>query len=209
MLIVGAKGFAKEVLEIIHTDFGIDHTDIFFFDNVSDDLPELLFNKFRIYTTFDQVKNHFQTHSNDFALGLGSPVLRAKLQEEFIKLGGNPVTVISKLASIGSFGTQIGAGSSIMQGALVSNNCSLGKANLIYFNSVVSHDAILGDYVELSPGAIILGRCKIGNYTSIGSNATILPDITLGNNVIIGAGAVVTKDIPDNSKAVGVPARII
>ena len=31
----------------------------------------------------------------------------------------------------------------------------------------------------------------------------------MGNNVVIGAGAIVTKDIPDNSVAVGVPARVI
>lgn len=37
----------------------------------------------------------------------------------------------------------------------------------------------------------------------------ILPGVIIGNNVIIGAGAVVAKDIPDNSVAVGVPARVI
>ena len=43
----------------------------------------------------------------------------------------------------------------------------------------------------------------------IGANVTILPGVTIGNNVVIGAGAVVNKDIPDNSLAVGVPARVI
>ena len=32
---------------------------------------------------------------------------------------------------------------------------------------------------------------------------------TIGNNVVIGARSVVTRDIPDNSVAVGVPARVI
>ena len=43
----------------------------------------------------------------------------------------------------------------------------------------------------------------------IGGNVTILPGITIGNNVVIGAGAVVTKDIPDNSLALGVPAKVV
>ena len=43
----------------------------------------------------------------------------------------------------------------------------------------------------------------------IGNNVLILPGVTIGNNVVIGAGAVVTHDIPDNSVAVGVPARVI
>lgn len=50
---------------------------------------------------------------------------------------------------------------------------------------------------------------NIGNDVWIGANVVILPGVTIGNNVVIGAGAVVTKDIPDNSLAVGVPARVI
>lgn len=38
---------------------------------------------------------------------------------------------------------------------------------------------------------------------------TILKNVTIGDNVIIGIGSVVTKDIPDNSIAVGIPAKII
>ena len=37
----------------------------------------------------------------------------------------------------------------------------------------------------------------------------ILPGVTIGNNVVIGAGAVVSKNIPDNSVAVGIPAKVI
>jgi len=50
---------------------------------------------------------------------------------------------------------------------------------------------------------------NVGNDVYFGLKATILPGVTIGNRVIIGAGAVVTKDIPDNSVAVGVPARVV
>ena len=50
---------------------------------------------------------------------------------------------------------------------------------------------------------------RIGNDVWLGANVTILPGVTIGNNVVVGAGAVVTKDIPDNSLALGVPARVI
>ena len=49
----------------------------------------------------------------------------------------------------------------------------------------------------------------IGDDVWLGGNVTILPGVTIGNNVVVGAGAVVTKDIPDNSLALGVPARVI
>jgi acetyltransferase-like isoleucine patch superfamily enzyme len=49
----------------------------------------------------------------------------------------------------------------------------------------------------------------VGNDVYIGVNAIILAGVTIGNRCIIGAGAVVTRSIPDNSVAVGVPARVV
>jgi len=37
----------------------------------------------------------------------------------------------------------------------------------------------------------------------------VMPGVTIGENSVIGANAVVTKDIPDNSIAVGIPAKVI
>ena len=54
-----------------------------------------------------------------------------------------------------------------------------------------------------------MARIKIGNNVYIGTGAMIMPGVTIGNNCIIGAGAIVTKDIPDDSVAVGIPAKRI
>lgn len=52
------------------------------------------------------------------------------------------------------------------------------------------------------------GWPTIGNNVYMGAGAKVIGSITVGNNVTIGANAVVTKNVPDNSLAVGVPARI-
>src|SRR4051812_19573075 len=49
----------------------------------------------------------------------------------------------------------------------------------------------------------------IGDDCWIGGGAIILPGIRIGNRCIVGAGAVITKDLPDDSIAVGNPARIV
>ncbi len=54
-----------------------------------------------------------------------------------------------------------------------------------------------------------IGCICIGNNVFVGANTTILYDVNIGSRVIIGAGSVVTKDIPENSVAVGVPAKVI
>jgi acetyltransferase-like isoleucine patch superfamily enzyme len=59
------------------------------------------------------------------------------------------------------------------------------------------------------PDLELTAPISIGNDVYIGLNATILPGVRIGNRVIIGAGSIVAKDIPDNSVAVGVPARVV
>ncbi len=49
----------------------------------------------------------------------------------------------------------------------------------------------------------------LGKNVWIGSNATILQGVTIGDNAVIGAGAVVTGDIPADTVAVGMPARVV
>src|SRR5690606_5050230 len=53
------------------------------------------------------------------------------------------------------------------------------------------------------------GRVKIGNNVWFGENCTVLKGFTIGDNCVVGYGSVVTKDIPPNSVAVGIPARVV
>lgn len=76
----------------------------------------------------------------------------------------------------------------------------------------INHDmigALLDRTYGVSEYTSFVGAIEIGDNVMIGSKCLILPDVRIGNNVIVAAGAVVTKDIPDNSVAGGVPARVI
>lgn len=53
------------------------------------------------------------------------------------------------------------------------------------------------------------GIPTIGDNVSLGANVVIVGGVKIGNNVTIGAGSVVVKDIPDNSVAVGNPAKVV
>jgi len=207
MIVVGAKGFAKEVLEIL---FQLGQTEnLVFFDDVSDDLPEMLFNCFRILTNETQVKDHFGKYGNSFILGLGNPILRKSLCEKFELWGGNVKSIISPSAHIGNFDVIIGEGVVVLPNAIISNSSYVGKGCLLYYNSIITHDCHIGEFVEISPGATLLGGSIIGDLTHVGANATILPNIKLGNNVTVGAGAIVTRAFAENKVIVGIPAKIL
>jgi acetyltransferase-like isoleucine patch superfamily enzyme len=49
----------------------------------------------------------------------------------------------------------------------------------------------------------------IGNHCYIGPNVVISKGVVIGDYVVIGANSFVNKDIPNNSKAFGTPAKII
>ena len=207
MLILGAKGFAKELLQLL-IDNG-DAESAAFFDDVTVDMPKVLFGKFSVLKAEDQVRDYFATVDNRFCLGLGNPYLRAKLATKFIDWGGSLTSIISNQASISTLDVEIGVGCTIMHMALISPSVQIGEGSLVYFHTSITHDCKLGKYVEISPSATLLGRVTIGDFTQIGGGAMILADVKIGKNVIVGAGAVVTKDVPDNAVVAGVPAKVI
>ena len=64
----------------------------------------------------------------------------------------------------------------------------------------------IGDSVTLAPRVHILAHdSSLGLYTG----KTRAANVTIGNQVFVGAGSIVTKDIPENSVAVGNPAKVI
>lgn len=73
----------------------------------------------------------------------------------------------------------------------------------------ITHDGGTLLFRDKVPDLEITKPIVIGNNVYIGNNVLLLPGVTIGNNVVIGAGAVVSRDIPDNSLAIGVPARVI
>ncbi|HBI10822.1 MAG TPA: maltose O-acetyltransferase [Franconibacter pulveris] len=85
----------------------------------------------------------------------------------------------------------------------IGNNCMLAPGVHIY---TATHPL---DPAARNSGAEYGKPVTIGDNVWIGGRAIINPGVTIGHNVVIGSGAVVTQDIPDNSVAVGNPARVI
>lgn len=208
MLIIGAKGFAKEVLELMHLRNELDN--LTFFDNVSDDLPEKLYGKFNILRNWDEAKLFFEkTNCFDFNIAVGGPKNRIKLHELALNCGGKFTSIISSNAMIGHYDVQIAEGCNIMQNVFISNSVQIGRGSIVNVNATIGHDVVIGDFAEISPGVNISGNCEIGAKTVIGTNVTIIPKVKIGSNVVIGAGSMVKDNIPDNAIAIGFPARIL
>ena len=108
-------------------------------------------------------------------------------------------------------------------------NISLGKGSFLNFCCVIldlapvriGRRTLIGPNVQLltahhpfdvaqRAAGLEAGRpITIGDDCWLGGGVIVCPGVRIGDRVIIGAGAVVTRDIPDDSVAVGNPARVI
>lgn len=207
MLIAGAKGFAKEVFELIYSTNR--QARLAFFDNVSADLPRQLYEQYAVLQTEEEARQWLRQHDERFVLGVGNPRVRRLLADKLRSSGGVLTSLISPKTSIGAFGIEIGDGCTIMEGCILTTDIRVGEGVLMNVCCTVGHDSVLGDYSELMPGARISGHVEIGENCAIGTNAILLPGVKIGANTVIGAGSVVTKDVEANVVAVGTPAKVI
>lgn len=201
MLIIGTGGLAKDVVTSWEIDELNQDKQLFLFDNVNLD-NHLFFNKHHIFHTHDEVAYHFETHSKDFFVCIGNPLMRKRITETFESLGGNLVPFISCKASIVHPETNLGKGVVIEPAVVVSKNVILEKGVFVNAGTILGHDAILHEYVSLGPGVRVLGHVEIGEFSYIGTNSIICPYVKIGKKVRIGMGKIIDKNIPDNSKII-------
>ena len=200
MLIVGAGGQGKEALAVL-LDNGHDQP-IHFFDEAPD-ASTLLYGKFKVYSTQEEVKQYFVDHSPEFIVAVGHPRIRKKLTETLKSLGGHLSSVISKSAHLFQFNDSFD-GMIAKPGAVISHGVEIGSGCIIHVHASVGHSCIIGDYSNIGPGAALIGPVHIGNNCQIGARAIILPGLNIGNNVIIGAGVVVREDLANNESYIGI-----
>ncbi len=204
MLIIGAKGFAKQLFEEIPPG---DHPRLNFYDEIHVDMHRL-WNEFPILHTTAEAAAYFEKTDDRFALGIGDPILRQQLAHRFLTLKGRLVNIVSEKASVSRYATLGDAGICILKGVIIEGDVSIADGCLINLQATITHDCSVGRFSEISPGVHLSGGVTVGEFCCIGTGAVVLPKIKIGNSVVIGAGAVVTKDVPDNTRVMGVPARI-
>ena len=102
---------------------------------------------------------------------------------------------------------EIGCGSTIDRGSM--SNTTIGKNTYLDNQIHIAHNVRIGENSIIAGQVGIAGSSIIGNNVKIGGQAGISGHLKIGNNVEIAGGSGVIKDIPDNSKVMGYPAKNI
>ncbi len=156
------------------------------------------------------------TISGNGKISLGNKENKKSKQETRLSLGKNSELMINGQFGVG-FGSDIRVfdnakleiGSGYLNGfvqIVCANNIKIGD-NVAIARDVIIRDTDAHDILEDNHEKTL--PVKIGNHVWIGTRAIIMKGVNIGDGAIVGAGSIVTKDVPANSIAVGVPAKVI
>lgn len=228
IIIIGAGGNSKIIIDIIKARKKMLNENIEILGILDDDENKKELMGYPVLGKIKEIYNYFRERDISCINGIGDNIIRKKIITEVrnqkIETYQNDntqhqipdtrhprpefYTAIHPTAIIGSNVT-IGIGTVIMPNVIINADTTIGEHSILNTGSIVEHDNIVGNYTHLASSATTAGNVKIGEATLVGTGTKIIQGVKVGNNSIIGAGSVVIKDIPDNSTAVGVPARVI
>ena len=194
-LIFGGGGHSRVIVSILEK---LDKEILGFFDRNSKSKD---INKIAFLGDYD---DKFQPDVN-IVIAIGNNNIREKLT----KIIKHPYGKVIDQNSVISKDVKIGDGAQIMMSSTINIGTRIGNHCIINTNSSIDHDCKVEDFVHVAPGVTVCGGVTIGKGTLIGANATILPNIKIGKNCLIGAGSIINKDVPNNSKVLGIKGKIV
>jgi sugar O-acyltransferase (sialic acid O-acetyltransferase NeuD family) len=205
LVIVGAGGFGREVLDIVEAANGVSPRFEFIGFVDDDDKANSALLRRRGAAYLGSVAAVAGVHA-DYIIGIGWPSPRRSVAARVALWQGSPISISHPACTIAS-GAVLGDGAVLAAGARISTNVRIGRHFQANPNVTVGHDCMIGDYVTLSPGAHISGGVTLGNGVMVGAGAVVIQGRTVGDWAVVGAGAVVIHDVEPNVTVAGVPAR--
>lgn len=170
-------------------------------------------DKFRGYQILgqDEVLLEYKEKGVDRAvIGVGGykdNSLRAKIYFKIKSFGFQIVNAIHPSATI-SPTVSMGDGVVVFPGVIINTDVKVGNNVIIATGASVDHETIIEDHVLISAGVTVGGYNCIQEGALLALGSKVISGIKIGKNAFVAAGAVVVKDIGNNERVFGIPAKI-
>lgn len=206
LLIVGAGGFGREVLQYaLNMQTVKNRWDFIGF--LDDNLNVL--NKFnKSHLIVDTIENYQPKNNDEVICAIGDSETRYIIVKKLIEKGVVFTNIIHPTAII-STEARIGYGLIICTNAYIGPDSYVSDFVIVNDLAIVGHDAILKSFSTIGPHCNVMGNVMIGEKAYLGGSSCILPGVKIGNNAKVGAGSVVIKNIKDGVTVFGNPAKKI
>lgn len=205
LLIVGAGGLGREVLDIVRASHHAQYRDVGFIDDAV--APETHVHGSRVIGNRG-VLSSIRPETVDICVAVGDPASRQALILEIERYGHTYATIIDPSALIRSCAT-LQTGVIVGPRAIISCNATIGPHAVINIAAVVGHDVSIGAYTLIGAGALLSGAASIGDGVLIGAGASILLGTKVGNWSKVAMGAAVFTNVPDSTTVLGNPGRVL
>lgn len=205
LVILGAGGYAKEVLWIVNDINKVAPSFEFlgFIDpHAPRDRGRALYGG-KVLGGWDDMPDSRGLH---FACGIGAPDAREKECDEAERRGLTPVSVIHPSVIVADE-VVIGEGTVISPNAVLAPSSRLGRHCSLNIGAVIGHDAQLGDFCVVSPGAQILGGARLEAKAFLGANSTVYLKAHMGTGSLLGANSFLMTNLGEGVSALGIPAK--
>ena len=206
LVIIGAGGHGRELLDIVEAMNAVRPT--FEFVGFLDDGPGPWDRVERRGASVLGPVEQLADFDSRYAIGIGPPETRRRIDEIATGSGFEAATLVHPQATMAA-DVRTAPGLVMAAGSRITTNVTVGRHVHLNLNATLSHDCEVGSYSVLNPGAHVSGDVSLGESVVVGSGAVVRESCRVGNGTVIGAGAVVITDLPADSTAVGVPAKVI
>ncbi len=203
LLIVGAGGFGREVLQWARDAWPADNRRVCGF--LSADADNLVSHEDAPPVIADPATFVPEPHDG-LLLAIGIPGVRRHVAETLLARGARFVTLIHPSAIVAPTAA-IGPGSIVCPAAVVSDAAAVGRCVLVNYHASIAHDSSVGDYAVLSPYAALAGGARVSEDCFLAMHATVGPTVTLGPRTKVAANSCALRDAPADSLVHGVPGR--
>lgn len=211
LIIIGARGFGREVFGMIHTTTEFQRGD-YDIKGFLDDKKDALDGYSCAYGEYPPILGpveDYQPEAGDvFFCALGDAKWRRIYAEKMLRKGGEFITLISPLAIV-SPAAKIGQGCFIGPWDTISNNVEIGPFTMIHSFTTLGHDVRIGSNCSIEAYVFFGGYSQMGDGSTMHVRSAIIPHKRIGKNTTVGFGSVVMRNFGDDLHLFGNPAKKI